>query len=92
MVLFLNHCIFSPQGMNGQIRFSIRAQDVNPNDTLQYFYVDLTSGEIFIIKSLTQSALRPSQYVVSDYLYTSSLPHIITQTYLNKYLSRKHKT
>jgi len=58
-----------PQGRNGEIRYSIRATDASPVQSLEYFYVNPLSGEISVSRPLSEDTDYPANYRVSTSLH-----------------------
>lgn len=64
------------QGRNGEIRYSIRQSDATPVEALDFFYVNPLSGDLSVIKALTEDQDQPDQYrVTSDTLFKLSFKH-----------------
>lgn len=56
------------QGRNGDIRYSIRTTDAVPAESLDFFYVNPLSGDLSVIRALTEDQDQPDQYRVCSRL------------------------
>mgnify|MGYP002280445337 FL=1 len=73
--VFLLLCVFIyKQGRNGEIRYSIRASDAIPVEALTFFYVNPLSGDLSVIRGLTEDQDQPESYRVTTLTVTQWFP------------------
>lgn len=64
------------QGENGRITYVLRGSDSVPSYSDIYFYVNPTSGVLYVTKRLSEDTQRPSRYVLSITAYDNGIPQL----------------
>lgn len=64
------------QGENGRITYVLRGSDSVPSYSDVYFYVNPTSGVLYVTKRLSEDTQRPSRYVLSITAFDNGIPQL----------------